>query len=402
MAVEARASSPRGKPLRTVGLRLAAATLAVIALAASAACSGDRLPPTGTTPPPTPLSFAGIVDSIRRQTNLPALGAAIVTSDSVVQLAVSGTRRLGGTAAVTVNDRWHLGSVFKHQVSVLVAQLVANGTLSWSTTLAEHFPELATTMRAEYRTRTLRDLLSHSAGIARDWTSEVPRAGRQARAEAVRWALQSPPAATPGTYAYSNVGYMIAGAIVERALDRDFEQVVLERLWAALGMTSAGFGQAGSAGRDDEPLGHWLGSGSTPVIYDAGTPNADNPPEYSPAGRAHMSLRDWGRFTSALLAAERGRDTPVLSSAAWRALTRGYVANGAGSYGYGLAVADRSWASGRALFHDGTNTRHYALVGIAPERDFAILIATNEWSATMGATLDTIFARLASYQSTGR
>ena len=34
------------------------------------------------------------------------------------------------------------------------------------------------------------------------------------RAEAVRWALTSPPAATPGSYAYSNVVYMIAGAIV--------------------------------------------------------------------------------------------------------------------------------------------------------------------------------------------
>jgi len=396
-----RASATQRTRVRAVQRRFARTALALATIGALA-CGGDRLSPTGTTPPATPLAFAGIVDSIRRQAALPALGAAIVTSDSVLQLAVSGTRRLGGTVAVTPNDRWHLGSVFKHQVSVLVAQLVGNGTLSWSTTLAEHFPELAPTMRAEYRTHTLRDLLSHSAGIARDWNSEVPRDGRSARLEAVRWALQSPPAATSGTYAYSNVGYMIAGAIVERALDRDFEQVVAERLWEPLGMTSAGFGQAGTAGREDEPLGHWLGSGTTPVVYDAGTPNADNPPEYSPAGRAHMSLRDWARFTSALLAAERGRDTPVLSSAAWRALTQGYVASGAASYGYGLVVADRSWASGRALFHDGTNTRHYALVGISPGRDFAILIATNEWSATMGATMDGIFARLASYQSAGR
>jgi len=382
-------------------VRFARAALALVSTGA-VACGGDRLSPTGTSPPVTPLSFAGIIDSTRRQANLPALGAAIVTSDSTLQLAVSGTRRLGGTSAVTLNDRWHLGSVFKHQVSVLVAGLVADGTLSWTTTLAEYFPELATTMRAEYRTRTLRDLLSHSAGIARDWSSDIPRTGRAARSEAVRWALQSPPAAIPGTYAYSNVGYMIAGAIVERALDRDFELVVAERLWRPLGMSSAGFGQAGTAGRDDEPLGHWLGNGPTPAIYDAGTPNADNPPEYSPAGRAHMSLRDWARFTSALLAAERGRDTPVLTSAQWRPLTQGFVANGTGSYGYGLTVADRGWAGGRALFHDGTNTRHYALVGIAPGRDFAILIATNEWSATMGATMDGIFARLASYQSSGR
>lgn len=398
-----RASSVAARAMRATGVaRTTVAWWATMALAA--ACGGDPLAPSGATPlaNSAPLTFAALLDSIRREDQLPALGAAIITSDSVLRLEAVGVRRFGGTTSVTRDDRWHLGSVLKHQVSALVARLVAEGALSWSATMSDYFPELVPTMRSEYRTRTLRDLLSHSAGLPRDYTTGVTATGRVARESAAQWALQAPPAATPGTYAYSNVGYMVAGAIIERTLNRDFEQVIAERLWAPLGMTTAGFGQAGTPGLDDQPLGHRLAGGATPTIFDAGHPNADNPPEYSPAGRAHMSLRDWARFTAALLSAERGRDTPVLSSGAWRALTAGHVANGSGSYGYGLVVADRSWASGRALFHNGTNTRHYALVGIAPGQDFAILIASNQWSQTMDVTMDRIFGRLANFHLTGR
>lgn len=378
--------------------------LALSVACALAACGGDGTGPgSAVPPPPAPLDFAAVVDSIRRADDLPALGVAIVTSDSVARLAVSGVRRYGGTTAVTRDDKWHLGSVLKHQVSVLVARLVAQGTLSWSTTLAEHFPEWAATMRPEYRSRTLRDLLSHSAGLPRDYTSETPLDGRSARARATAWALAYPPVTAPGTYAYSNVGYMIAGAIIERAVGRDFELVMREQLWTPLAMTSAGFGQAGTAGAVDEPMGHHLAASGVRTIYAADTPGADNPSEYGPAGRAHMSLPDWARFTAALLSAERGRDTPVLSASAWRALTTtGVVATGNDAYSHGLVLGTRSWAGGRALFHDGTNTRHYALVGIAPPRDFAILIATNQWSPTMGATMDRIFGRLANLHLAGR
>jgi D-alanyl-D-alanine carboxypeptidase len=393
------AAAPRASAMRPV------AHLVLLPALALAACGGDGTGPRGgtVTVPDTPRTFAGILDSIRRADDLPALGAAIVSSDSLRHLAVVGVRRYGGTTPVTRDDRWHLGSVLKHQVSVLVAQLVSQGTLSWTTTLAEHFPELAATMRAEYRPRTLRDLLSHSAGLPRDYIAEAALSGREARARAAAWAFSHPTVVAPGTYAYSNVGYMLAGAIVERRLARDFELVMAERLWAPLALTSAGFGQAGTAGMQDQPLGHHLSGNGSRTVYDAGTPNADNPPEYGPAGRAHMSLGDWARFTSALLAAERGRNTPVLSSGAWRALTAaGVVSSGNDAYGHGLVVANRAWASGRALFHDGTNARHYALVGIAPGPDFAILIASNQWSPTMGATMDRIFGRLVTFHLADR
>lgn len=344
-----------------------------------------------------------ILDSIRAVNDLPALGAAIVTSAGVQQLQTVGVRRYGTSIGVARTDRWHLGSALKHQTSVLVARLVADGRLRWETTLPEHFPELAATMRAEYRRVTLRELLSHTAGFPRDHSTGIASPS-EARAAAVQWAVQQPPAATFGSYEYGNVHYMIAGAIIERAMNRPFEAVLADVVWRPLGMTTAGFGAAGTPGAVDEPLGHTVTATGGRVVYFPETPGADNPVEYGPAGRAHMSLDDWGKFIAALLTAEQGRDTPVLSATQWRSLTAapfvGFPAGG--GYGYGMVIADRAWAGGRALFHDGTNVRHYALVGVSPGRDFAILIASNQWSATMGAVMGGIFGRLASLHLQGR
>jgi CubicO group peptidase (beta-lactamase class C family) len=349
-----------------------------VLLVVAAACGGDHASPTATPAAPLP-PLTVLLDSIRLASDLPALGAAIVTSGGVAQLEVVGVRRYGGRSYATRDDRWHLGSTLKHQVAVLVARLVADGTLSWSTTLPQFFPELAATMRPEYRAVTLRDLLSHTSALPRDYVSGLGDA-RAARAAVVRWAAQQPPVATPGTYAYSNINYMVAGAIVERALDQDFERVIAERLWAPLGMARAGFGQAGTAGADDEPLGHTVqadGARATTM------PRRREPTTRSvrPAEYATHALADWARSSRAL-AAEQGRDTPIPVVAG---VARAHGSRTSPPVATGMATA---WSSppapGRsaAPSFDGTNTRHYALVGVAPGRDFAILIVSNQWSAS--------------------
>ena len=66
-----------------------------------------------------------------------------------------------------------------------------------------------------------------------------------------------PPEFAPGSrFTYSNAGYVIAGAVLERVAGKPWEQVVREDLLAPLGIRSAGFGAPGEAGADDQPRGH--------------------------------------------------------------------------------------------------------------------------------------------------
>ncbi|MCC6770596.1 MAG: beta-lactamase family protein [Gemmatimonadaceae bacterium] len=380
------------------------APLLLVGLLACSADGTEPAPKGSANPPPTYASaFARMLDSTRRANDFPSLAGAIIRGDSTLELAAVGYRVAGEAPLVADGDRYHLGSVLKHQTAVLAAALVDDGHLSWTRGLAEYFPDDSLAMRPEYRRVTLRMLLSHASGLPRDPApGTIPAGGRSARLSVMRSVTTLAPVAAAGSYSYSNAGYMVAGAIIERAMDRDFDQVMRERLWLPLGMTSAGWGAAGSAAID-EPFGHVVNANGVRTAVPPQSQGADNPAAYAPAGGAHMSIGDWARFTSALLRAQSGRDTPVLTSRSWTALTSGYTPTaGSDSYGYGLAVTTRSWGGGRVLSHDGTNTRNYAVVWIAPLRDVAFLLVTNQYSASVATQMDVAVGRLLQYWTSGR
>ena len=112
------------------------------------------------------------------------------------------------------------------------------------------------------------------------------------------------PATKPGSFRYSNLSYIVAGAAIERIVGRSWEEAVVDDVLAPLGITSVGFG----APTGDQPWGHgsrWRGIGRGGRI-DPGPPErpnlrADNPPVMGPAGRIHLTLRDWGRFVRIFL-----------------------------------------------------------------------------------------------------
>ena len=382
-------------------VRRPSALLLVATLAASlCACGGDAKEPTA---PATP-SLSSIVDSVRLAWNMPAVGAAIVTlDDGITAVAAAGTRRAAGGAPVSTDDLWHLGSNTKAMTSLLAAVAVSQGRLQWTTTVAQAFPELAN-IRAEYREVTLRDLLSHQAGLPRDASPTALGSGTAAaqRASAVAWAVQQPPVVTRGTYSYSNVGYVVAGAMLERAFGTSFEAAMAAQLYAPLGLADAGWGPQAAVGSTTQPVAHRLINGSWLALE-----GFDNPPVYNSSGRAHMSLASWGRVLREVLRVEAGTST-IASADVLRQTTSAAVTVAPGaSYGLGWVISTRPWANGRVLLHDGANGGNHSLTYVAPLRNVAFLATTNGFDPAgppgrSSAVLDALIGRLITFHDTGR
>src|SRR5262249_25389386 len=74
---------------------------------------------------------------------LPALAAAVVVDGKVIAVGGVGTRKAGVKIAVTVDDRFHLGSDTKAMTALLAGMFVDAGALRWNSTIADVFPELA-------------------------------------------------------------------------------------------------------------------------------------------------------------------------------------------------------------------------------------------------------------------
>jgi CubicO group peptidase (beta-lactamase class C family) len=347
--------------------------------------------------------LSSIVDSVRLAWNMPAMGAAIVTlEDGVTAIAAAGTRRASGGAPVTTDDLWHLGSNTKAMTSLLAAVGVSQDRIQWTTTVAQAFPELEN-IRAEYRGVTLRDLLSHQSGFPRDADAVVFGSGTTApvqRASMVTWAVQRPPASSRGTYSYSNVGYVIAAAMLERVFGMSFEAAIAAHVHAPLGMTDVGWGPQASPGSTTQPVAHsWLANGSW-----LAREGYDSPPGYNSSGRAHMSLTSWGRLVHEVLRVEAGAST-LATAAVARQTTSEVITIGPGvTYGMGWVISTRAWASGKVLYHDGSNAANHSLTYVAPLRNVAFLATTNGYDpgGRSAQALQGLIVRLIAFHDTGR
>jgi CubicO group peptidase (beta-lactamase class C family) len=246
--------------------------------------------------------------------------------------------------------------------------------MTWELTIGNVFPDLAPSMPEPLRAVTVRHLLSHRSGLPADiFWGLAPKEGttRERRLAVVRMLASVKLVAEPGAkFVYSNLGYVIAGAMAEKTADASWEDLMKERLFRPLGMTSAGFGGLGTPGEIDEPWPH--GADGKPA--ETNGPDRDNPPLLGPAGTVHCTLGDWAKFVADQLRGARG-EKALLKPETYKEL---HTAPFGGFYALGWLVAQREWGGGTVLNHNGSNALNYAVAWVAPLRDFAVLVVTNQ------------------------
>lgn len=336
----------------------------------------------------------GLLEPIRAEYRLPAMAGAVVTSGGLQALGAVGVRRAGTDIPVTDGDLWHLGSDTKAMTAALIGSLVEKGLLRWETTVGEIFPELVKNNPSPLAGVNLLHLLSHRSGLPPDPTAGwwiVPRAdtiqGR--RLNVLAMALKDKPVAAPGEkYVYSNFGYVVAGAMAEQVTGAPWEELISAEIFNPLGMRSAGFGGVGTPGEIDQPWGH--GADGKPVLRNG--PDIDKPPVLGPAGRVHCKLEDWAKFVADQLRGARG-ESGLLKPETYRIL---HTPPFEGNYALGWIVVEREWGGGKVLSHAGSNLMNYALVWMAPLKDFAVLIVTNQGGPAAERACDKAAAALIS------
>jgi CubicO group peptidase (beta-lactamase class C family) len=319
-------------------------------------------------------AITAVLEPVRQKHGVPAIAAAIVTSEGLQAVGAVGVRKAGTDVPVTLEDKWHLGSDTKAMTALLAADLVRAGKLRWSDTLGALLPEDVGHMHPDMRGVTLKHLLSHRAGLPANLSwGRIDAKGtvREQRQRVLRELVGKKPLSGPGDeYLYSNAGYVVVGAVLERLSDKSWEELIRERVFAPLGMESAGFGGTGTPGKLDQPWGHR--AAGEPV--DGNGPGIDNPPVIGPAGRVNCTIQDWAKFVADQLRGVQGKQA-LLPRDSYRAL---HSPPFGGEYALGWIVVERGWGEGTVLNHCGCNTMNYANVWVAPKKDFAVLICINQ------------------------
>jgi D-alanyl-D-alanine carboxypeptidase len=175
-----------------------------------------------------------------------------------VAIAASGVRMRSGA-------RMRLESVSKLWTATLIMQLIARHRLSLDDTVEHWLPGILPAGRRI----TLRELLDHTSGLVDDndiarnparylarvkdpaLRAELEAAARRLAADPstviparlmIRFAAAEPLRSRPGTrYHYSNIGYMIASRIAERAGGQPLAEQYRQRIIEPLGLASAAY-----------------------------------------------------------------------------------------------------------------------------------------------------------------
>ena len=320
---------------------------------------------------PTALQRDAII--VRETYHLPALELCVINADGIIEVASDGVRKVSGTAVVTPQDLFHLGSMTKAMTATMLSMLVQEGKLNWDMTLVQAFPSLASIMDSRYRDVTLEQLLTHTSGLPRyttdlEWASIPPFTGTSAqqRQAFARMLLTRPPIGPAGIYRYSNAGYAVAAAIAERVTGKTWEQLMQQCVFGPLEIRAA-YGWPLLSG-DGEPWGHYIRNG---VV----TPH--NPSDHyrvptvlAPAGDVSMSILDYSVFARLHLAGLENIDGSVLSVAGIQRLHQPVLAYSCGWHEGLIDGVPTSW-------HRGTCDTFDTFVLLQPSRDIGVIVFTN-------------------------
>jgi CubicO group peptidase (beta-lactamase class C family) len=310
-------------------------------------------------------------------------GAVLVANDGhlLLQQGYGMADRHRGLAN-TAQTKFPIASLGKMFTAVAIAQLVEQDKLSFTDTIEKYGlgfpPEIAGTV-------TVHQLLTQTAGMddaALMRRPEPPYTLAGLLARIVKAPLQFQPGSRFG---YSNDGFIVLGAILERLTRQRYTDYVREHIFTPAGMTNTAIGVyrpsqiPGMArgymlvGKDGRPVRPGSGQGSSAP---SGTLRANDEPQVgNPSGGAYSTVGDLLRFAQALT----GRR--LLSPGMTDTVVAGKVATnrpGLDKDTYAYGFADSRISGVRIIGHNGGNPGYEGQLDVYPDRGDVVVILTNQ------------------------
>ena len=178
------------------------------------------------------------MEELLKQKRAAGVVTLVVRDGRTVHIEAAGMADIEKKKAMTPDAIFWIASMTKSLTSTAVMILVDEGKISLDEPASKWLPELAkvkiTNGRALFRPITLRDLLSHTSGIA-----DPPRKPSDGNVPIAQYALdllKQPFEFQPGSEFEYGFGLTVAGRIVEIASGKSFEQFLGERIIAPLAM----------------------------------------------------------------------------------------------------------------------------------------------------------------------
>jgi CubicO group peptidase (beta-lactamase class C family) len=364
--------------------------LAVTAVWPGAALGQAKNPPT---PPP---GLDAEAARILKAFEVPGMALAIVKNGRVVVAKGYGVRRLGEAAPVDGQTLFGIASNTKVFTATALGLLVEEGKIAWDAPVINYLPWFAMYDPFVTREITVRDLLVHRSGLGLGegdllfWPPSTYN-----RKEIVRRLRYMKPATSfRSAYAYDNLLYSVAGEVIEAVSGKIWEDFVMERILARVGMTRSNVRHSAAAGGGNVAATHAEVDGVVRIVKPSTNDNTN------PAGGINSCAEDMAKWMLVLLGRGKLPDgTRLYSEKTWRELTTlvtpmpnpdppaELAALKTDFNGYALGLHVKEYRGLKVVTHTGGLAGYVSQVWLVPEAGLGVTVLTNQEAVQAFAAL---------------
>jgi len=268
---------------------------------------------------------------------------------------------------------YRTGSISKSITAVLMMLLAQDGLLSIDDPVSKFLPEIIQNTQGIIPAITLSQLASHTSGLIREPDVEGAASGPvEAWEDKILTSIKHTQSqADPGEeYSYSNIGYGILGLALSRAAGAPFMDLVEDRIFQPLGMTSSTF-------VIDDRLRPLLASG---YVYQDGVIDGTVPLlEHAgrgykvPNGGVYSTTSDLAKFSRIMT----GREPQLLSESQRKSMLSIRTPE-SDTEGYGLGFSlSKDEAGFWWVSHGGSVAGYNAYLLFQPDSQLSIVLLRN-------------------------
>jgi D-alanyl-D-alanine carboxypeptidase len=325
--------------------------------------------PAEAVPPAAIVEAAQQAAEAAMQAGVPGVQVAVSQNGRVIYSAAFGVADKDSATALTPRTVMQIASLTKQFTAAAILRLAERGELSLDDRIDKYVPEF----KPQGSIVTLRQLLSHTAGLRRDWTPPPPSFvslwAPVTRAQMIQYLNVKPFDTTPGTnWSYSNAGFMLLGYAIESITGRPYAEFIQNEFALPLGLLDTGL-----CGSSHLPLpqGYGLVPGGWKLLPPL------HPTVVASSGGLCSTASDLARW-SHLIANGYG-----LLPASYAAMTtRARLAdNTLVSNGYAFGVHVQSFKGHPLVWHSGAIDGFQSWLLYLVNEDLAIAVITNGFPA---------------------
>ena len=336
---------------------------------------------------------------MKRVPEIPSVAIVVIKDDKPIFLRAYGLADKEAGVKADTDTLYYIASSTKSFMAMAAALLDKEGKIRLDDPMTKYAAGL--TFKASIPDKvTVRDLLIHTSGLRNGpLTFRMAYSGEADEKDLMRVFadVTTYDDARYGKYAYDNLGYNIYGLLLQRTLNKRWQDLLQERIFSPLGMRSTTAYVSKARARRMVIAEPYMFSADTGTVIRS--PIAKQDSNMQSAGGMMTSISDIGRWLRLNMNEGKLDGKQVIPAEIVKSVHTAYTqtareqgpfkGNGTGEYGLGWQIG--TYAGEKVIYHPGGFPGWSSHISYMPDKKIGVAVLVNESTAggDVGNTLAT-------------